>query len=198
MPTLPQGTDGTVRSSSGRQTLTDHRNVRQVVSDDGREPFPKGSLCDLIVCGASPTTRAHEVVEHAQPRAWDCHVIATDMGTRFIDRERLEAATGHHVTVSHLAPGTLRPDRDAANAVVIASATANTTCKLAASIADTYALDVAAECIGPGHPTDRRRPVRELALTGRTPHQCAVQALADENVTDAVLLAGSQAAAPMR
>jgi phosphopantothenoylcysteine synthetase/decarboxylase len=135
----------------------------------------------LIICGAGPAVRAHEFVDHARAGGWDCHVIATDMGARFIDRERLEAATGHPVVTSHRQPGTPRRDRPLADAVVIAPATANTICKLAAGIADTYALDVASECIGLGVPTVVV-PFANTALTGRAPYRSAVVSLAGEGV----------------
>lgn len=136
----------------------------------------------LIVCGAGPAARAHEFTEHTAARGWECHVIATDMGARFIDRERLETATGHRVITTHREPGTPRRDRPPADAVVIAPATANTICKLAAGITDTYALDVASECIGLSVPTVIA-PFANTALTGRAPYQRAVQALAAEGVT---------------
>ncbi|MCD0446315.1 flavoprotein [Glycomyces sp. A-F 0318] len=135
----------------------------------------------LIVCGAGPATRAYEFVDHARVRGWDCHVIATDAGARFIDRERLETATSHPVITSHREPGTPRRDRPAADVVVIAPATANTIGKLAAGIADTYALAIASECIGLGVPLVVV-PFANTALTGRAPYHRAVASLAAEGV----------------
>jgi flavoprotein len=65
---------------------------------------------------------------------------------------------------------------------VIAPATANTVCKLAAGIADAYALDVASECIGLGVPTVVV-PFANTALSGRRPYQRAVTSLREEGVT---------------
>jgi phosphopantothenoylcysteine synthetase/decarboxylase len=125
--------------------------------------------------------RAHEFIEAARERDWDCHVIATDMGSRFIDLERLEETSGHPVTLEHRKPGTPRRDRPAADAVVMAPATANSICKLAAGIADTYALDVASECIGLGVPVVVV-PFANSALTGRLPYRRAVSSLREEGV----------------
>jgi phosphopantothenoylcysteine synthetase/decarboxylase len=136
----------------------------------------------LIVCGAGPATRAHVFVDAARTADWDCHVIATDMGATFIDRGHLEQVSGHPVTAAHRRPGTPRRDRPKADAVVIAPATANTICKLAAGIADVYALDVASECIGLGVPTVVV-PFANTALTGRLPYRRAVVALGEEGVT---------------
>jgi phosphopantothenoylcysteine synthetase/decarboxylase len=136
----------------------------------------------LIVCGAGPATRAHVFVEAARTAGWDCHLIATDMGATFIDRAHLEQASGHAVTAVHRQPGTPRRDRPKADAVVIAPATANTVCKLAAGITDTYALDVASECIGLGVPTVVV-PFANTALTRRLPYRRAVAALQEEGVT---------------
>jgi phosphopantothenoylcysteine synthetase/decarboxylase len=65
---------------------------------------------------------------------------------------------------------------------VIAPATANTICKLAAGIADTYALDVASESIGLGIPT-LVVPFANSALTGRAPYRRATATLTEEGVT---------------
>lgn len=133
----------------------------------------------LIVCGAGPTMHAVEFVEAARASGWDCHAIATPTGTKFADLDALEAASGHPVTTEHRKPGTPRRDRPDANAVVIAPATANTICKLAAGIADTYALDVASEHIGLGIPTVIV-PFANSALTGRAPYRRAIAALTEE------------------
>lgn len=64
---------------------------------------------------------------------------------------------------------------------MIAPTTANSICKLAAGIADTYALDVASECIGLGVPTVVA-PFTNTALAGRAPYRLAVASLAAEGV----------------
>ncbi|GAA2155388.1 MULTISPECIES: flavoprotein [Glycomyces] len=136
----------------------------------------------LIVCGAGPTMHAAGFVEAARASGWDCHVIATPTGAAFADLDALEAASGHPVTTEHRKPGTPRRDRPNADAVVIAPATANTICKLAAGIADTYALDVASEHIGLGIPT-LVVPFANTALTGRVPYLRATATLTEEGVT---------------
>jgi hypothetical protein len=135
----------------------------------------------LIVCGAGPATRAHVFVDAARTACWDCWVIATDTGATFIDRAGLERASGHPVTAAHREPGTPRRNRPGADAVVIAPATANTVCKLAAGIADVYALDVASENIGLGVPTVVV-PFANTALTRRLPYRRAVASLQEEGV----------------
>ncbi|WP_227995802.1 flavoprotein [Glycomyces albidus] len=136
----------------------------------------------LIVCGAGPAMHAVDFVEVARSSGWDCHVIATPSGAAFADLDALEAASGHPVTTQHRKPGTPRRDRPKADAVVIAPATANTICKLAAGIADTYALDVASECVGLGIPT-MVVPFANSALTGRAPFRRATTALIEEGVS---------------
>lgn len=120
-------------------------------------------------------------VDAARGAGWDCHVIATDMGAAFIDQAHLERTSGHPVTAAHRQPGTPRRDRPNADAVVIAPATANTICKLAAGIADVYALDVASECIGLGVRTVVV-PFANTALTARLPYLHAVASLREEGV----------------
>jgi hypothetical protein len=135
----------------------------------------------LIICGAGPAMHAVHFVDAARASGWDCHVIATPTGAKFADLDALEAASGHPVTAEHRKPGSPRRDRPSADAVVIAPATANTICKLAAGIADTYALDVASEHIGLGIPT-LIVPFANSALTGRVPYRRAATALTDEGV----------------
>ena len=136
----------------------------------------------LVVCGAGPAQRASEFIDAARAEGWDCHVIATPMGARFIDRAALEAASGHPVIGEHRVPGAPRRDRPEADAVVIAPATANTVCKLAVGITDTYALDVVSECIGLGVPVVVV-PFANTALTGRASYRRAIEALEVEGVT---------------
>lgn len=135
----------------------------------------------LVICGAGPAMRASEFIDAAHAEGWDCHVITTPMGARFIDRAALESASGHSVIGEHREPGAPRRDRPEADAVVIAPATANTVCKLATGITDTYALDVVSECIGLGVPVVVV-PFANTALTGRVPYRGAVEALAAEGV----------------
>jgi phosphopantothenoylcysteine synthetase/decarboxylase len=136
----------------------------------------------LIVCGAGPAMRAVDFVKAASGPGWDCHVIATPTGATFADLPGLEAASGHPVITEHRKPGTPRRDRPAADAVVVAPATANTICKLAAGIADTYALDVASESVGLGIPT-LVVPFANSALARRAPFKRATAALIKEGVT---------------
>lgn len=136
----------------------------------------------LIICGAGPAMHAVKFVEAARTSGWDCHVIATPTGATFADLDALEAASNHPVTTEHRKPGTPRRDRPNADVIVIAPATANTICKLAAGITDTYALDVASEHIGLGIPVVIV-PFANSALTERAPYRRATAALIDEGVT---------------
>ncbi|SDE27404.1 flavoprotein [Glycomyces harbinensis] len=136
----------------------------------------------LIVCGAGPAPHAGEFISAAKAEGWDCHVITTPAGHGFVDVQALEEVSGNPVISEHRRPGTPRRGRPPADAVVIAPATANTICKLAAGIADTYALDIVSECIGLGVPTVVM-PFTNSALAGRAPYRRAVTALKDEGIT---------------
>ncbi len=136
----------------------------------------------LIVCGAGPAPYANNFITAAQEQGWDCHVITTPAGREFVDVEKLEEASGHPVISEHRRPGTPRRGRPPADAVVIAPATANTICKLAAGIADTYALDITSELIGLGVPTVVV-PFVNSAMAGRAPYRRAVAWLREEGVT---------------
>ena len=135
----------------------------------------------LIVCGAGPAPFATEFITAARADGWGCHVITTPAGEGFIDRDAFEAASGHAIVSQHRRPGTPRRERPSADAVVIAPATANTINKLAAGISDTYALDIASECIGLGIPTVIA-PFVNSALANRIPYRKAAEALKTEHV----------------
>jgi hypothetical protein len=78
-------------------------------------------------------------------------VIATPDALKFIDIPTLVRETGHPVRHRYKYPG--EPDTlPAADAIVVAPATVNTTNKWAAGIADTLALGVLVEAIGVGLP----------------------------------------------
>jgi phosphopantothenoylcysteine synthetase/decarboxylase len=135
----------------------------------------------LIVCGAEPAGSAGAFVDAARARGVGVVAFATPAAVRFIDREALEAATGYPVNFEHRPVHEPRRPRPAADAVVIAPATANTVCKLAAGIADTYALDVASENIALGVPT-LIAPYVNTTLAGRAPYRRAIAMLRDEGV----------------
>lgn len=135
----------------------------------------------LIVCGAEPAGDAGVFVNAAHIRGIEVVVFASPAAARFIDRDVLAAATGHPVNSEHRPPNEPRRPRPLADAVVIAPATANTVCKLAAGIADTYALDVASENIALGVPVVLV-PFVNSVLERRAPYQRALARLQEEGV----------------
>jgi len=94
------------------------------------------------------------LVEQAQARGWDIHLIATPAAVDFIDVPALQAQTGHSVR-SQYRPAAGQDSRSLphADAVVVAPATYNTINKWAAGTSDTYALGLLAETTGLGLPT---------------------------------------------
>lgn len=134
------------------------------------------------VCGAGPAGKVGALVTLAQASGWDCWVTLSPAAVPMVDVQMLEALSGHPVRSAHRAPGAPgRTPRPKADALVIAPATANTICKLAAGIADTYLLDVATEMIGLGVPTVVL-PFVNSALAARRPVQRAVEDLRAEGV----------------
>lgn len=135
----------------------------------------------IVVCGAGPAEDVDVLVKLAQADGWGCRVIATPSALRFIDTDALETLTGYSVRSQHRAPGQPRRSTPPADAVIIAPATANTIAKLAAGIADTYALDVVSECLGAGVPVVIL-PFTNAALSNRQPFRRAVEDLRAEGV----------------
>lgn len=134
----------------------------------------------LVVCGAPPARRIHRLVEIGHQRGWEVQVLATPAGLGFMEVEKVEAATVHPVVVG----GRRDPEPRAirADGIVVAPATFNTVCKLAAGIADSYALAVIAEAIGEGIPTVVV-PYVGAGMAARTPFLKAVRALHAEAVS---------------
>ncbi|QSB06518.1 flavoprotein [Natronoglycomyces albus] len=135
----------------------------------------------LVICGAGPAEDAETFIDHARKCGWECHVLTTPAGLGFIDVEELERASGHPVATGHRQPSQPRRRKPPADAIVIAPATSNTICKLAAGISDNYALDVVNECLGLGVPTIVL-PFVNQALANRQPFADAVENLTSEGV----------------
>lgn len=149
--------------------------------------MPDVRMLYIVVCGAGPAEDVGALIDLAQAEGWSCRVIATPAALRFIDTDTLEQMTGQPVRSQHRAPGEPRSATAPADAVIIAPATVNTVAKLAAGITDTYALDVASECLGAGVPTVVL-PFTNTALSNRRPFRRAVEDLRAEGVR--VLIGG--------
>lgn len=102
----------------------------------------------LVVTGAPLTRHVHHAVVLGRDAGWRVAVVATDAASSWLDHEQLERLDVP-VLNEHRQPDTAkrlpRPD-----AVVLAPGTFNTINKLAAGIADTYALSVLCEALGAG------------------------------------------------
>lgn len=135
----------------------------------------------VVVCGAGPAGQVATLVTAAGQRGWRVHLIATPAAVEFLDLAELESRTGHPVRHTHRPAGQPRPPTPNADAIIIAPATYNTINKLAAGIADNYALVLLAECLGAGVPVVVV-PFLNQALAARRPLQAAVEALRAEGV----------------
>lgn len=134
----------------------------------------------VVVCAAGPAGDVGKLVSLAQDDGWQVYVIATPAARAFIDERALAEQTGRPVLVDYRSPK--EPRRaPPADAIIVAPATFNTINKLAAGIADNYALATLAECIGAGVPVVVL-PFINSALAGRAPLRAAVRALRDEGV----------------
>jgi phosphopantothenoylcysteine synthetase/decarboxylase len=105
----------------------------------------------VIVCAAPAAASVGEFIGLAQDAGWLVRVIATPMGERFIDADRLAGLTGDRVRTGFRMPD--EPDElPSADAVVVAPATFNTVNKWAAGITDTFATGLLCELTGLGVP----------------------------------------------
>ena len=105
----------------------------------------------VVVCAAPAASHVGELVSLARDAGWVVRVIATPMGERFIDADRLARLTGDRVRTGFRMPD--EPDELLkADAVVVAPATFNTVNKWAAGITDTFATGLLCELTGAGVP----------------------------------------------
>jgi phosphopantothenoylcysteine synthetase/decarboxylase len=105
----------------------------------------------VVACGAPAAADLPPFVAEMQAAGWDVCVIATPDGLKFLDREALEARTGHPVRSGYKQPD--EPDvLPPADAFVVAPATFNTINKMAHGASDTLALGLLNEGLGRGRP----------------------------------------------
>ncbi|MFE9244953.1 flavoprotein [Nocardiopsis sp. NPDC006938] len=141
--------------------------------------MPASTTLYVVVCAAGPAGRVDRLIRPAQARGWRVQVIATPAAVDFFDTGAVEELTGRPVRSQHRGPGTPRSPK--ADAVVVAPASFNTINKLAAGIADNYALDVLNETIGLGVPVTIL-PFVNSAYAGRAPFRRSVAVLQEEGV----------------
>lgn len=107
----------------------------------------KSPVLYIVGCGGYPSEDMPDTVKRAQTDGWEVCVIATRMGSRFLDVPRLRDLTGHPVRDDYKQPD--EPDvLPAADAYLVAPATFNTINKVAGGISDTLALGLLNEAIG--------------------------------------------------
>ena len=136
----------------------------------------------VILTAASPAADVHRLVTLVHEARRTVAVTATPSSLAFVEVADIEAATGF--PVRHAFHEVAQPSArvvPTVDALIIAPATFNTVNKLAAGIADNYALTAAAELIGRGVPTVIV-PFANAALAHRRPFMRSVAALRDEGV----------------
>lgn len=135
----------------------------------------------LVACAAGPAQDATLLVETAQSASWTVDVIATPTAVSFMDLPALERLTSVPVRSLPREAATPRSRTRIADGVLLAPATFNTINKLAAGIADNYALSYLAETVGSGIPVVMV-PFVNSALASRLAYQRSLAILRDEGV----------------
>jgi len=107
----------------------------------------------VVACGAPAAGELGVFVEMAQGAGWLVRVIATPMGAKFLDVERLEGLTGAPVRTSFREPHETSNGLPPADAVVAVPVTFNTVNKWALGMTDTVAVGMLCELVGMGVPT---------------------------------------------
>jgi hypothetical protein len=134
----------------------------------------------IVVCGAGPAEDIGKLIALAHDDHWEVGVTVTPGALPFLDTVALPPSVSLRHDFKPASPSASRGLSEP-QALIIAPATYNTVNKLAASIADNYALTSAAEMIGRGVPTVVV-PFVNAALAARTPFRRSVAALRDEGL----------------
>ena len=101
----------------------------------------------VIACGGRPAGDLPAFVTKLQADGWEVCVIATPSALKFMDTDKLTELTSHVVRSDYKQPD--QPDvLPPPDAMVVAPATFNTTCKWAYGSSDTLALGLLNEAIG--------------------------------------------------
>lgn len=137
----------------------------------------------IVPCGAAPAADISTLITTAQHAGWSAAVTATPSALQFLDGAVIERMTGASPRTGFDTTSDRSQTRTVhkADAIIIAPATYNSINKLAAGIADTYALTVLAELVGLGVPTVIV-PFVNAALAARHPYRNALQSLGAEGV----------------
>lgn len=99
----------------------------------------------VIACGAGPAAELAALVDLAKGAGWDVCVGATPAGRAFVDADRLARLSGRPVRHDYSGRSGAWPPADG---IIVAPATLSTVNKLAAGIADSWALSLLIECMG--------------------------------------------------
>jgi phosphopantothenoylcysteine synthetase/decarboxylase len=99
----------------------------------------------LIVCGAGPAHDVPAFLRLARSAGCAVCVAATPQGLQLLDLDQVAALTDHPVRADY---SPVSPPWPHADAILVAPATLNTVNKLAAGIADSFALALLTECLG--------------------------------------------------
>lgn len=135
----------------------------------------------VVVSGGGAAAGVVGLIEEATRRGWAVDVTATQTALGFFDSCDVVRASGRPVRTTYKFAADGRRISPPADAMIVAPATFNTINKLAAGIADTYALSSMAEVIGRGVPTVVV-PAVNSALAARLPFRRAVADLRSEGV----------------
>jgi phosphopantothenoylcysteine synthetase/decarboxylase len=106
----------------------------------------------LVVCGAPAAAEIGSFVKLAQDAGWSVRVIATPMGFRFLDADRVTELTGAPIRTTFREPHETSNGLPPADAVLVAPATFNTINKWALGITDNVAVGMLCELAGSGLP----------------------------------------------
>jgi phosphopantothenoylcysteine synthetase/decarboxylase len=148
-----------------------------------RDRSQSGAMGDLrvVVCGGGAAGGVVSLITEASGRGWAVDVTATRNALDFIDCAEVARVSHKPVRTTYKFAADGRRISPPADALIVAPATFNTVNKLAAGIADTYALSSVAEVIGRGVPTVVV-PAVNSALASRLPFRRAIDDLRSEGV----------------
>jgi phosphopantothenoylcysteine synthetase/decarboxylase len=105
----------------------------------------------LVVCAAPLARRVSDIATSLLRDGWSVSVVGTPAAAAWFDADELTAAVGSSPRFDYRQPGepksTVKPD-----VIAVCPATFNTVNKVAAGIADNYAVGLICEAVGSGPP----------------------------------------------
>ncbi|RZU49342.1 flavoprotein [Krasilnikovia cinnamomea] len=150
----------------------------------------------LVVCAAPLSSRTVDIATYLMRDAWSVSIVGTPSSAAWLDIPLLVSTLGSPPRIDYRTPDQNRSAADP-DAVVVCPATFNTVNKVAAGIADNYAVSLICESVGAGLPV-LMAPMVNDKLWRHTALPGAIEALSKSGVRFMDLQSGEHSLQPIQ